>query len=75
MVGREFKARREAMGLDQKPLADDETGLRFPPNDVAGRMAAVYNSQLLAVQHLRASTRFARELLPDVQSMPLPEAA
>lgn len=65
----------ELLGLSARSLADYEAGLRMPPNDVADRMVTVYNSQLLAVQHLRGSTRFARELLPDVQTMALPEAA
>lgn len=64
----------ELLGLSARSLADYETGLRLPPNDVADRMVTVYNSQLLAVQHLRASTQFARELLPDIQAMSLPEA-
>lgn len=64
----------ELLGLSLRSLADYESGLRLPPNDVADRMVTVYNSQLLAVQHLRGSTQFARELLPDVQAMALPEA-
>lgn len=64
----------ELLGLSVRSLADYESGLRLPPNDVADRMVTAYNSQLLAVQHLRASTRFARELLPDVGEMALPEA-
>ena len=64
----------ELLGLSTRSLADYESGLRLPPNDVADRMVTVYNSQLLAVQHLRNSTQFARELLPDVQSMTLPQA-
>ena len=64
----------ELLGLSPRSLADYEAGLRLPPNDVADHMVTVYNSQLLAVQHLRASTQFARELLPDVQAMALPEA-
>lgn len=64
----------ELLTLSTRSLADYETGLRLPPNDVVDRMVTVYNSQLLAVQHLRASTQFARELLPDVQMMTLPEA-
>lgn len=64
----------ELMGLSARSLADYEAGLRLPPNDVADRMVTVYNSQLLAVQHLRNSTRIARDLLPDVQTMALPEA-
>ena len=54
----------ELLGLSPRTLADYEAGLRLPPNDVADRMVTVYNSQLLAVQHLRGSTQFARELLP-----------
>lgn len=64
----------ELLGLSTRSLADYETGLRLPPNDVVDRMVTVYNSQLLAVQHLRSSTRFARDLLPDIQVMTLPEA-
>lgn len=64
----------ELMGLSARSLADYEAGLRLPPNDVADRMVTVYNSQLLAVQHLRNSTRIARDLLPDIQTMALPEA-
>lgn len=64
----------ELLGLSPRSLADYESGLRLPPNDVADRMVTAYNSQLLAVQHLRNSTQFARDLLPDVQTMALPEA-
>ena len=64
----------ELLGLSTRSLADYESGLRLPPNDVADRMVTAYNSQLLAVQHLRNATQFARDLLPDVQTMALPEA-
>ncbi len=64
----------ELLGLSARSLADYESGLRLPPNDVADRMVTVYNSQLLAVQHLRNSTQIARDLLPDVKEMALPEA-
>lgn len=64
----------ELLGLSPRSLADYESGLRLPPNDVADRMVTAYNSQLLAVQHLRNSTQFARDLLPDVKTMALPEA-
>lgn len=65
----------ELLGLSPRSLADYEAGLRVPPNDVADRMVTEYKSQLLAVQHLRASTQFARALLPAVQPLTLPEAA
>ena len=64
----------ELLDLSVRSLADYEAGLRLPPNDVADRMVTVYNSQLLAVQHLRNSTQIARDLLPDVKEMALPEA-
>ena len=64
----------ELLGLSARSLADYEAGLRLPPNDVADRMVTVYNSQLLAVQHLRNSTQIARDLLPDVHTIALPEA-
>lgn len=64
----------ELLSLSARSLADYESGLRLPPNDVADRMVVVYNSQVLAVQHLRNSTQFARDLLPDIQEMTLPEA-
>lgn len=64
----------ELLFLSPRSLADYESGLRLPPNGVADKMVTVYNSQLLAVQHLRNSTQIARDLLPDVKEMALPEA-
>ena len=64
----------ELLGLSLRSLADYESGLRLPPNKAVDDMVTVYNSQVLAVQHLRASTQFARELLPDIPAMSLPEA-
>ena len=64
----------EMMGISVRSLADYETGVRIPPNDTVELMVMVYNSQLLATQHLRNSAQFARDLLPDVQEMRLSEA-
>lgn len=64
----------EMMGVSQRSLADYELGVRLPPNDVVELMVMVYNSQLLAIQHLRNTSRFSRALLPDIQPMALPEA-
>lgn len=64
----------EMMGVSQRSLADYELGMRLPPNDVVELMVMVYNSQLLAIQHLRNTSRFSRALLPDIQLMALPEA-
>ena len=54
----------ELLGLSQRSLADYEAGLRLPPSDVADLMVLVYNSQILAVQHLQECTRFARDCCP-----------
>ena len=64
----------ELLGLSVRSLADYETSVRIPPNDAAERMVTVYNSQLLAVQHLRNSSQLCRGVLPEVQTMALPEA-
>ena len=64
----------EMLGISVRSIADYETGVRIPPNDVVNDMVMVYNSQLLGIQHLQLSSRVARDLLPDVQDMRLPEA-
>lgn len=64
----------EMMGISVRSLADYETGVRIPPNDTVELMVMVYNSQLLATQHLRNSAQFARDLLPDMEGMRLPES-
>ena len=64
----------EMMGISVRSLADYETGVRIPSNDTVELMVMVYNSQLLATQHLRNSAQFARDILPDMQEMRLPEA-
>lgn len=37
-------------------------------------MVIAYDSQLLGIQHLRASAEIARSIVPDVQELRLPEA-
>jgi transcriptional regulator with XRE-family HTH domain len=64
----------ELLGVSVRSLADYESGVRVPPNEIVDQMVAAYDSQLLWVQHLRNSSRPARQLLPDVQQMRLPEA-
>ena len=64
----------EMIGISVRSLADYETGVRIPSNATVELMVMVYNSQLLATQHLRNSAEFARDLLPAVEAMRLPEA-
>ena len=80
-----YKIAREARGLTQEAAAEKlgisdssirayETGQRIPPPEVVDLMVIAYDSQLLGIQHLRASAEMARSIVPDVQELRLPEA-
>lgn len=64
----------EMMSISVRSMADYETGVRVPNNDVVNQMVMCYNSQLLAIQHIRSSTQTARELIPEICDMRLSEA-
>lgn len=77
-----YKVAREARGLTQEAAAEKlgisdssirayETGQRIPPNDVVDLMVLAYDSQLLGIQHLRASADMARSIVPDVREVDL----
>lgn len=68
------EAAAERLGISVESIRAYETGIRIPPMEVADLMVDCYDSQMLAVQHLRASAAMARELLPEVQPVRLPEA-
>ena len=81
-----YKTCREAAGMTQeqaaealncsvRTLARYETGEQRTPDDVAFHMAMLYDSQYLAVQHLRLVSQVAAELLPPVAVRELPVAA
>lgn len=65
----------EMMSVSVRSLADYESGVRTPSNDVVSLMCECYNSQLLAIQHIRSSSSSARDLIPEISAMQLPEAA
>lgn len=65
----------EALGISVRSLADYEAGVRFPPDKVATQMVDIYDSQLLAVQHLRQSAALACDVIPDVPELCLSQAA
>lgn len=80
-----YKIAREARGLTQEAAAEKlgisdssirayETGQRVPPNDVVDLMVIAYDSQLLGIQHLRASAEMARSIVPDVRELRLTDA-
>ena len=80
-----YKIAREAKGLTQEAAAEElgisdssirayETGQRIPPPEVVDLMVIAYDSQLLGIQHLRASADMARSIVPDIREVRLPEA-
>ena len=80
-----YKIAREARGLTQEAAAEKlgisdssirayESGQRIPPPEVVDLMVIAYDSQLLGIQHIRASAEMARSIVPDVQELRLPEA-
>lgn len=64
----------ELLDISTRSLADYEAGVRMPSNGLVDSMVTVYNTQILAVQHLRNSAQVARDLIPEVDAMRLPEA-
>lgn len=81
-----YRSCREAAGLTQEAAAEGlscsvrqlaryESGEQEVPDDIAYRMAVLYDSQYLALQHLRLVSHVAAELLPPVAVLDLPMAA
>ena len=81
-----YKVAREARGLTQEAAAEKlgisdssirayETGQRVPPNDIVDLMVIAKNTQLLGIQHLRASAEMARSIVPDVRDCSVLEAS
>ena len=80
-----YRSCREAAGLTQEAAAEGlscsvrqlaryESGEQEVPDDIAYRMAVLYDSQYLALQHLRLVSHVAAELLPPVAVLDLAEA-
>ena len=65
----------EGLNCSVRQLARYESGEQRVPDDVAYRMVVLYDSQLLAVQHLRLVSQVAARVLPPVTVLDLPRAA
>ena len=81
-----YRTCREQAGLTQEQAAEGlncsvrqmaryEAGEVPVPDDIACQMVVLYDSQLLAVQHLRLVSHVAAEILPPVTVLDLPRAA
>lgn len=80
-----YKTCREAAGLTQeraaellncgvRTLARWEGGECLPPEDIVYHMTLLYNSQYLAVEHLRQASQIAADILPAVENCNLQTA-
>lgn len=76
---------RRAAGLTQeraaelldcavRTLANWENGINTPPDEKVVLMCDVYQSQTLAIEHLRATISLARDIIPDIKIVPLSQA-
>lgn len=65
----------EGLNCSVRQLARYEAGEAPVPDDIAYQMVVLYDSQLLAVQHLRLVSQVAAEILPPVTVLDLPRAA
>lgn len=65
----------ELLPCSVRQLARYESGEAPVPDDMAYRMVRLYNSQFLAVEHLRMVSQLAASIIPAVDSISLQTAA
>ncbi|MCL2392364.1 MAG: helix-turn-helix transcriptional regulator [Oscillospiraceae bacterium] len=54
------------LGVEVRQLSNYENGHAKVPDDVVGRMAKLYKTEHLPIQHLKSTNELARKFLPDV---------
>ena len=64
----------ELLNLSVRQLARFEAGELIPGDDIAYSMVVLYDSQYLAVQHLRSASHLAAAILPPVEQTTLQAA-
>lgn len=64
----------ELLNISVRHLARIEGGEQLPPDDIAYSMVMLYDSQYLAVQHLRRASQLAASILPPVEQITLQTA-
>ena len=65
----------ELLSCSVRALARYESGETAVPDDVAYCMVRLYNSQFLAVEHLRRVSQVAAQLIPQVEPCTIQTAA
>ena len=64
----------ELLNLSVRQLARFEAGELIPGDDIAYSMVVLYDSQYLAVQHLRSASHLAASIIPEVDPVSLQTA-
>lgn len=64
----------ELLGCAVRTLANWEGDVNTPPDSMVVRMADVYQAPTIAIEHLRATTSLARDIIPAVRVVPLSQA-
>lgn len=64
----------ELLGVATRTVAAWETGERIPSGVMVARMVDVYQTPVLAIEHLRLNDALAREYIPQIAATPLPQA-
>lgn len=64
----------ELLGVATRTVAAWETGERIPSGTMVARMVDVYQTPVLALEHLRLNDELARAYIPRIAETPLPQA-
>lgn len=64
----------ELLNLSVRQLARFEAGELIPGDDIAYSMVVLYDSQYLAVQHLRSASHLAASIIPELDPVSLQTA-
>lgn len=64
----------ELLGVATRTVAAWETGERIPSGVMVARMVDVYQTPVLAIEHLRLNDELARNIIPQIAETPLPQA-
>lgn len=64
----------ELLGVATRTVAAWESGERIPSGVMVARMVDVYQTPVLAVEHLRLNDELARNIIPRIAETPLPQA-
>lgn len=65
----------EAIGCSVRSIRDYESGVQIPPDDIVLSMCEISGHVAVAYWHMRNKSPLAAGVLPEVEQLPLPQAA